>query len=235
MKKNILSWVVGLVSCVVSLFYIQPVSFAAPCYGTHMPDKGKLSIGGQAHVIENKKLKGDYGKVSSRQYFYQMSWGVFDWFSLDGKIGIGDVTYRQPNKDKVTYQTNCAGGYGFRAKIYKNDRQKIDVVCGFQHISVHPGTKVIDGSTNYVILDDWQGSSLVSKDLGLFTPYIGGRLTRLDVIHRIKGNSRKRKSSEVDFLPVVGTDYNLSNSSFINIEARFIKEISFNIGFTHNF
>lgn len=200
-----------------------------------MPAADKWSAGGQAHIIENRKLKGDWGKVSSRQYFYQISWSVFDRFCLDGKIGVGDVTYRAPDTGKTTYPANFVGGYGFRAKLYKDDEHKIDAVAGFQHLSVHPGAKVINGATNEVILDDWQGSALISKGFGAFTPYIGTRLTRLDLIHRIKGEAKKRKKTDVDFGAVAGIDFNFTESSSINIEGRFIEETSFNVGITHNF
>lgn len=211
------------------------LAFAAPCYGTHMPSAGKWNVGAQAHIITNRKLKNPYGKISSSQYFYQMSWGIFDRFCLDGKIGAGDVTYRAPDTGKTTYPANFAGGYSFRVRLYRNDAQKIDAVAGFQHTSVHPGTKKINDTTNYVILDDWQGSAVISKSFGMFTPYIGSRLTRLDLIHRIKGGERKRKKSDVDFGAVIGGDFNLTKSSSINIEGRFIEETSFNIGFTHDF
>lgn len=238
------SWEFGVGKFIVYLFVflmllthnsVLQTIYAAPCYGTHMPSAGKWIAGAQAHIITNRKLKNPYGKISSSQYFYQMSWGIFDRFCLDGKIGAGDVTYRAPDTGKTTYPANFAGGYSFRVKLYRNDAHKIDAVAGFQHISVHPGTKKINETTNYVILDDWQGSALISKGFGVFTPYVGGRLTRLDLIHRIKGEARKRKKTDVDFGAVAGIDFNFTESSSINIEGRFIEETSFNVGITHNF
>jgi len=212
------------------------VLYAAPCYGTNMPNKGKWNVGAQVHVIENRKLTDDYGKVASTQYLYEMSYGVFDWLSLDGKIGVGDVTHKpSAGLPKTTYPYNFAGGYGLRIKPYKNAGQKIDVVCGFQHISVHPTARQVNGTTNYVILDDWQGSALISKGISRFTPYAGARFTRLDLIHRISGTERVRKRSDARILPVVGIDFNITEGSFINAELRFIDETSFNVGFTHNF
>jgi len=209
---------------------------AAPCYGTHFPDKGKWNIGAQVHVIENRALKKDYGKVSSTQYFYLMSFGVFSWLSIDGKIGVGDITYKPSGgAEKTNFPTNFAGGYGFRIKPYKNEQQKIDFVLGFQHISVHPGSKIVNGAANSVILDDWQGSVLISKDFGLLTPYAGARLTRLDLIQKIEGQSRFRKKSDVDICPVIGADFNFTKQDFLNVEGSFIKETSFSLGFTHNF
>ncbi len=230
--KHILLFVIFLlliISCDL------PAVYGAPCYGTNMSSRNKFSMGAEVNVINNRDLADDNGKASSRQYFYKLSYGLTDWFCLDGKIGVGDITYKPGNAEKTVYPTNFAGGYGFRIKVYKNEQQKIDAVCGFQHISVHPGTKMINGTTNSVILDDWQGSALVSKNFGLLTPYAGTRLTRLDIIHRISGDGRKRHKSDVDFDGVVGTDINLTKSSFINIEGRFIRESSFNFGFTHNF
>jgi hypothetical protein len=200
-----------------------------------MPKKDKWTAGGGVHVIKNRHLRKDFGEVSSRQYFYQMSFGVFDWFSLDGKIGIGDVKYRPSSGNDTDFPANFAGGYGFRVKPYRNEAQGIETVFGFQHISVHPGSKNVNGVKNEVILDDWQISGLLSKQIGRFTPYAGARLTRLDLIHRVKGLGRERKESDVDICPVVGADFNFTRSDFLNAEVRFVEETSFNIGFTHNF
>lgn len=209
--------------------------YAAPCYGTHFPNKDKWSVGAQVHAIENRSLKKDFGKAASTQYFYQMSFGVFDWFSLDGKIGVGDVKYKASSGEKTSYPVNFAGGYGFRIKPYKNEAQKIETVFGFQHISVHPGSKKVSGVKNTVILDDWQISGLLSKGIGNFTPYAGARLTRLDLIHRIEGSGRERKESDVDVCPVVGADFNFTPSDFLNAEIRFVEETSFSLALTHNF
>jgi hypothetical protein len=233
--KCFVIWYLSFVIILSFVFCHSSFVYAAPCYGTNMPNSGKWNVGAQTHIITNRELKNSYGKVSSRQYFYMMSYGVFRWLSLDGKIGVGDVTHKAPDTAKTTYPTGFAGGYGFRAKIYENDAQKIGAVMGFQHISVHPDGKSVNNVTNLVILDDWQGSALVSKDFGFFTPYIGARLTRLDLIHKIKDNSRKRKSSEVNIGAVVGADLKINEAFFINTEGRFIEETSFNIGFTYNF
>src|SRR3989338_2444315 len=126
--------------CIFLSFFIflstinhQPSTvLAAPCCGRYMPAKGKWNAGAQTHIITNRKLRSPYGKVASRQYFYQMSWGVLDWFCLDGKIGIGDVTYKSQGLD-TAYPLNFAGGYGFRARYYRNAKHGVDAILGFQH------------------------------------------------------------------------------------------------------
>ena len=218
-----------------TMVYGLSTIYAAPCYGTQMPKSDKWTAGVEADVIAKRKLSDSYGEISSRQYYYQITWGVIDWFCIDAKVGVGDITYKPQTGDKTTFGTNFAGGYGFRVKPYSNPANGVDAVLGFQHISVHPSGKIIDGNTNNVIIDDWQGSALVSKGIGLFTPYIGTRLSRIDLIHKIKTEGRKRKKSDVDFTGVAGVDYKIGNNYFVNAETRFIKETSFNIGLTYNF
>lgn len=232
LAKTLILFFILLLSAAV---YPLSASYAAPCYGTRFPNKGKLNIGAQAHIIKNRELKKDFGKVSSQQYFYQMSYGIFHWLSIDGKIGIGDVTYRPQGSAKINYPSSFAGGYGFRVKPYKNDQERIEAVFGFQHISVHPYSKQVNSVTNTVILDDWQVSALVSKGISRFTPYAGARLTRVDLIHRIKNQGRERKESDVEICPVIGTDFNINESSFLTFEASFVKEVSFSAGITYNF
>lgn len=211
--KNFLFWSVILIFD----FYTLNFSYAAPCYGTRMPEKNRFFAGFESYSLLKRYLEDDYGKLRSQQEFYKMSYGVFDWLSIDLKAGAGDIKQHPVGSDEVDYSTNFAGGYGLRVKFF--EKNNVRAVFGFQHISVHPKSRDVDGVRNKAILDDWQASLLASYDIKRVTPYLGVRWSRVDYIHK-QADTRKRKMSdgsrEVGF--IYGFDLALNERLWLNIE-----------------
>jgi hypothetical protein len=206
--------------CFLICFCIFSLSYAAPCYGTKMPQKNHFFTGLQTYAVLSRRLEKDYGKIRSLQNFFLLSYGVFDWLSIDLKGGAGNIKQRPEAGSKLNYSAYLGGGYGFRLRLY--DRDKTKMVFGFQHISVHPQTVVVNGSKNKAVLDDWQFSFLVSHDFFKLTPYIGTRWSRMDNIHWVDG-VRKREKSDLGKSVglIVGMDIPVSKNIWFNIEGQF--------------
>ena len=85
-------------------------SYAAPCYGTRLPEKNEFDLGLQNYTILKRYQENDLGKLRSTQDFLLLSYGVFDWFSIDLKGGAGDIKQHPLGADEVRYSTNFAGG-----------------------------------------------------------------------------------------------------------------------------
>ncbi|MBU4376187.1 MAG: hypothetical protein KKD29_01765, partial [Candidatus Omnitrophica bacterium] len=157
--------------------------WAAPAYGTHMPEKRHFTCGLEGDFLIDRNLDNDEGATSGNRYFFTLSYGALEWFSFDGKIGVGDAHWdRAQGNDDLNYSSNFAGAYGFRIKGYENEEQRIKAVAGFQHISVHPNAKNQGAQKHKTIIDEWQGSIVVSKDIGVFVPYLGARYGTVDFI-----------------------------------------------------
>lgn len=193
---------------------------AAPCYGTRMPEKNTLFCGLQTHAIINRYLEGQQGKLRSTQHFLLLSYGVFDWFSIDLKGGAGNIKQHPLGSDEVDYSSSFNGGYGFRLKLY--DKEKTKVVFGFQHISVHPRKTHLNGTKHTAVLDDWQVSILVSHKILKLTPYLGTKWSRVDYIHWIE-EDRKRIMSDLtkDIGMVLGLDFDINEKIWLNLEGQF--------------
>lgn len=204
------------------IFYIcfHSSLWAAPCYGTKMPQKNKIFMGLQTHNIFKRDLRNNYGEIKSMQHFLLMSYGVFDWLSIDLKGAAGNINQNPPGSDEVDYSYGFAGGYGLRIKLL--DKEKVDVVFGFQHISVHPKNTHVQSVKNKAILDDWQVSLLASYDFNKLIPYLGAKWSRVDYIHWIE-DSRKRKMSDRNKSVglVAGFDIPLDENMWINIEGQY--------------
>ncbi|OGX28459.1 MAG: hypothetical protein A2705_03585 [Omnitrophica WOR_2 bacterium RIFCSPHIGHO2_01_FULL_52_10] len=201
---------------------------AAPVYGTRLPEKRHLVVGGQTHAVRNRDLEDARGEMSSLQHFLLLSFGITDWLSLDLKGGAGDIEQDPPggslpadNGNKIEYPAFVGGGYGFRVRLYNDERVK--AVFGFQHISIHPYSVFIGNTKNKAVLDDWQFSLLGSYDLKWLTPYAGAKWSRMDYLHW-EEDFRKRKQSDLDKSAglVVGMDIPFGRRMWLNAEGQFL-------------
>jgi len=228
--KNLKFWILFLIFD----FCIFNFSHAAPCYGTKMPGKNKFFAGLQNYSIYKRSLKDDNGKLRSLQDFVTVSYGVFDWLSIDLKGGAGDIKQHPENSGEIRYNAGFSGGYGFRVRFL--DKNKMKAVFGFQHISVHPSSRNLAGVKNQAILDDWQASLFASYEFNFATPYIGTRWSRVDYIHKVNGD-RKRVMSDLDKSVglIVGIDVPLNKKIWLNLEGSFFDSSALACGLNYAF
>ncbi|MDD4980509.1 MAG: hypothetical protein PHC54_04460 [Candidatus Omnitrophica bacterium] len=199
-----------------------------------MPEKKEFFTGVQTHTIFKRYLENEYGKVRSFQNFLLLSYGVYDWLSIDLKGGAGNIKQRPTTSDEVDYRTGFAGGYGLRLRLY--DKGNLKMVFGFQHISVHPKSTHLGTVKNQAILDDWQASLLVSYDFSRksgippsikqwagkkFTPYLGTRWSRIDYIHTVAGDKKRKMSDRTKSIGLIlGLDLPLTQKTWVNLEGQ---------------
>jgi hypothetical protein len=193
---------------------------AAPCYGTKLPQKNKVFVGLQSYSVFKRYLDNGAGKLRSQQEFLLLSYGVLNWLSIDLKGGAGYLKQHPLGNDELDYPTFLGGGYGFRIKFF--DRQKAKMVFGFQHISIHPRTIEVEGSKHKAVSDDWQFSLLASYDFKKITPYLGMRWSRMDYIHWVDDNNRRRVKSDLGKSTglIAGIDIPVSEKIWLNLEGQ---------------
>jgi hypothetical protein len=199
-----------------------------------MPDKKGFSVGVETYSIFKRYLEDQNGKLRSWQEFLLLSYGVYDWLSIDLKGGSGYIKQHPVANDELDYPTSFAGGYGFRLKLY--DKKKYKVVFGFQHISVHPQSIHLGSVKNKAVLDDWQFSFLVSRDFTKITPYLGTRWSRIDYIHWV-GDDRERIMSDltksIGF--IFGLDVPLTKKVWVNLEGQLFDSEAASCSVNYNF
>ena len=206
---------------IILFFCFHSASLAAPCYGTKLPGQGEFFGGFETHSILKRDLEADYGRLRSTQHFFRISYGVWDWLSLDLKGGAGNLKQHPKGSDEIDYNSSFAGGYGFRIKFC--DWERVKMVIGFQHISVHPKSVHLDGVKQSSILDDWQVSFLASYDFSKITPYLGVKLSRVDYIHWVEEDRKRRMSNLTKSTGLVcGLDIILTEKTWFNLEGQFL-------------
>lgn len=230
MKKRLL---IALLVAIIPL--IGRAAFAIPSFGTNMPKGKEWRHGARGDLIFGRRVES-YKEAEISSYHYTLSIGLFDWLCLDGMAGVGTITSEYINSEKLRYTANFSGGYGWRAKIYKNKDWGIDWVIGFQHMSVHPGTRrQVKGRKHEIIWDDWQLSTTVSKKLWRFTPYCGTKWSTVYLISKTDGDWRRKLSKGTPVGLIIGTDFEINDRLFVSAEGRFIDETGLNAGFTFKY
>ena len=219
---------------VVTLFTAYSL-FAAPTDGTNIPYKGKYITGYQNNSIFKHDLAGSYGNVRSLQNYYTLSYGVFDWLTLDGKIGFGDVREKGGVHPKVYHNYGFAGGYGFRLRVMDDAANKVRVVTGFQHTSTHPANRNLSGDKRMAIYEDWQLSLVSSKDIGIVTPFAGAKVSYGNLIQKTNDIDRKNRPPRYYAGAVIGCSIKLTKNTFMSVEGHFIDETSLSSGIYYTF
>lgn len=220
-----------IVSAFSSLFCVSS-AVAIPSFGTLMPKGGEYQGGARVDLIFDRDVK-DYESAETAAYYYKASYGLADWFSIDTLVGIGNVRSDHILDEKeLRYPNHFSGGYGWRAKLYKNEKYGIDWICGFQHVSTHPDKQWYNGRKYKVIWDDWQLSTLISKEIWALRPYCGVKWSFVYLISKVDNNRNRRLSNGHPIGLVVGTDVRINDYIYLNVESRFFDETALNAGFT---
>lgn len=222
-----------LIFLVLCHFPIHP-SAATQCYGTKMPERNKFFAGFESYSVFKRYQESDLGKLRSQQQFFTLSYGAFDWWSIDLKAGAGNIKQHAPGTEEISYASSFAGGYGLRFRLLEAERFK--AVFGFHHISVHPKNKHVGSQKNKAILDDWQVSALASYDFGKISPYLGTRWSRLDYIHW-QGSTRKRVMSDLtkDIGLIAGFNLYLNDRLWLNLEGQAFDSEACSVSLNYSF
>ena len=221
--------IICAVFAVICLLTVSP-SYAVPTYGTEMPEKGEGEVGYQSNIIFRRDMNDSHGHINSAQNYLDISYSPLGWLTLDAKIGMGDLLRKGGNHPKVDFNSGFAGGYGFRIMALNDPKNKVKVVAGFHHISVHPPSKNIDSGKQQAIIDDWEWSIVASKSIGIFTPYAGGTVGFGDLIYMTNEIDRKVRFSRYCGGIVGGCSVRVTKDISVNVESHFINETSLSAG-----
>lgn len=222
------------------------VCYASPLYGPKMPERGKWYTGFETNLVFGRDMHKGLGSAESCQYFYNASYGIYDWFSFDGKLGVGDFEFDTRDLGRLDYNFGFSGAYGVRFKVYNNEEEKLKAILGFQHISIHPPKRELNGVKYAAIWDEWQISFLVSKDLWKLEPYLGMKISQLYIIRKDTLQDDWAWNGARDHFGIlVGSSVDLSDiyvpigyrhflrNWFLNLEARFIDETAFEVALSY--
>ena len=223
----------------IIIFFLASTSLvsAAPSNGTRLLAMGEVEVGYEYNNMFRRDLALSYGILKTQDHFFIASVGLFDWLTLDGKAGIGDVMQKDTTHlPKLEYRDGFAGGYGFRVRFFDHPQTGVRIIAGLQHISVHPQDRSIDDDKYESFLDDWQVSAIATRRFTFFTPYVGMKLSDCEIVYNINKHDKKRRYSENHIGFLFGSDFWLFDDKVrVNAEARFFDETAFSTAIAYLF
>ncbi|MBU1808171.1 MAG: hypothetical protein KJ661_01280 [Candidatus Omnitrophica bacterium] len=216
--------------CAALVIDLTDSLLAAPSNGTRFPPQWKIESGYEYNVMFERPLARSFGDLKTQDHLYTLSFGVFDWLAVDGQAGIGDVIESDGKLPKLEYNTGFAGGYGFRARVFANEKWGLRAILGGQHICVHPQGRTIDNNKYEAILDDWQISAIIAKDFKQITVYTGISGSDCEVIYKLNKHDTKRISSDSYIGLITGVElYLFDDKARIGAEGRFFSETALSV------
>lgn len=222
-------------SLLFSIFYfLSSICYAAPVYGPKMPKRSQWFIGFEGNLVFKREMKKNLGDAESNQYFYNASYGLYDWFSFDGKLGMGDAEFDTREAGKLDFGSGFSGGYGARFRIYNNQENMIKAIFGFHHISAHPPKEVIHNMKYAAIWDEWQVSLLLSKAIGKIEPYVGVKASELFIIRKDNITDEWAWNGAKDHVGIfAGAAIDLPKNWLLDVEGRFIDETALSVALSY--
>ena len=222
-----------LITAVILLVFSLNV-IAIPSEGNFLPEEGSSVWGFQFNNIFSRDFNKVEGKGSTRQYFLKASYGLTKRFFLDGKIGLGSVSFKRNDGIDLNFSSGFAGGYGFRYLLFEDEQSGWKSIGGFQHISCHPFKDTAADVKHRVIWDEWQGTWLFIKGFEKADVYFGPQYSAVQLKYKVD-DFRRRLKSEDYWGVLLGTDYSLSEKTSVNIEIRLLDEWAVNTGIYYRF
>lgn len=224
-------------SIVIISFTFAGALFAAPSNGTRLLEGGKIEAGYEYSNMFKRPLGRSYGNLRTADHFFILSVGIFEWLTLDGKVGAGDVRLKGGiHLPKLEFRTGFAGGYGLRVRFFEHAGTGVRIIVGAQHLSVHPQDRSIDDDKYESFLDDWQVCGLVTRKFKYLTPYAGMKLSDCELVYNINKHDKKRRYSLDHIGFVFGSDFwILEDRIRVNVEARLFDENAFSTAVAYMF
>ncbi|MFH1062958.1 MAG: hypothetical protein V1747_08785 [Candidatus Omnitrophota bacterium] len=222
-----------IIFLIILLLFCQNAG-AIPSEGDFIPGLNKTIWAVQSNNIFLRDFNKVEGKASTGQCFIQASYGLSERFFLDGKVGVGSISFERNDGVKLDFPTGFAGGYGFRYLAYENKKNNIKSIFGFQHISCHPYKDTVNDVQYHVIWDEWQGTWLFIKEYAKAAIYCGPQYSSAQLKYKVD-SWRRRLKSEDSWGMLIGGNYNINKNLTVTAEARFFDEWALNFGISHEF
>ncbi len=234
MPKCAITKLSAICAIAFAVSFVAGTARAIPSFGAKMPKQWSSHHGARTDFIFDREVK-DYKTARARTYHYTLSIGLTDWLSFDGMVGLGDVTGEYRNSNELKFPAHFSWGYGWRARLYKNEEYNLDWVFGFQHMSTHPQKRHALRKKYSIIWDEWQLSTVIAKDIWKLTPYCGMKYSFVYLIDTVDGDRHRRHSNGSPIGLIIGTDMRMTDNIFVNVEGRFVDEKGLNAGLTYRY
>lgn len=192
--------------------------------------KGRWVMGLGGGGLFGRDMKGD-AKVTLSQGGHFRGYGLTDWLSIYGKLGLAflevdDASILKTLDPGTTnrFGLNVLSSVQLKARLWQNATQDLEWDGSVRYVDIRARHK----GKNELRWHEWQLATSVAKGFGRFTPYAGVSYSIVDITYRVRENGKLLKQGTYDqdqpldiFL---GMDYafGASEDVFVNVEVSFL-------------
>lgn len=205
--------------------------------------KGKWAMGLGGGVTPERSLKGS-AEARVYQAGHFRGYGLTDWLSLYGKIGLASIEVDDPAivktsdpSSKNDFGLNILSSLQLKGKLFEHKRTGWEWDGSIQYVDMRRRHK----GKNEGRWHQWQFATSVAKPLGRLTPYAGVQYSIVDFTYRVRenGNLVRQDKYEEDS-PVgafFGTDWSFGQSEdvVLNVETSYHDGAEVNVGIAYLF
>jgi hypothetical protein len=205
--------------------------------------KGKWLFGLVTGGFPVRELDGG-ADTAMFQVAHTRGYGLTDWLSIYGKLGVAYLELDDPLVVKEGGSTTHRFGAHFisggqvKVKFFESKRHRWEWDGSVQYTDVRRRHR---GKKNEVRFHDWQFATGLAKSLGRFKPYAGVKYSIVDMTFRARQGGVLLKQGEhesehsVGFF--VGTDFSMGQYEdvVINVESGYVDGAEVVVSLAHNF
>lgn len=205
--------------------------------------KGKWAMGLGTGVIPKRNLKGNADALVY-QFGHFRGYGLTDWLSVYGKIGLAYIAVDDPSIVK-TGSPSATNRFGFnvlssvqvKGKLFEHERTGLEWDGSVQYVDMRKRHK----GGNEGRWHQYQFATSVAKSLGSLKPYAGVQYSLVDFTYRVRENGTLlRQDKYEEDSPVgcfFGTDWYFGRSEdvILNIETSYLDGAEVNVSIAYTF
>lgn len=205
--------------------------------------KGKWAMGLGAGVIPQRNLKGN-AEALLYQFGHFRGYGLTDWLSVYGKIGLAYIEVDDPSIVKTgspstanRFDANVLSSIQVKGKLFEHERTGWEWDGSLQYVDMRKRHK----GKNEGRWHQYQLATSVAKSLGNLKPYAGIQYSIVDFTYRVRENGnllrqdKYEEESPVGFF--FGTDWYFGRSEdvILNVESSYVDGAEVNVSIAYTF
>jgi hypothetical protein len=205
--------------------------------------KGQWAMSASGGAAPNRTLHGD-AEVRLYQGGHARGYGLTDWLSVYGKIGLAHLEVDDPTIIKLN-QSSSTNSFGFnlfteaqiKARLWQHVPTGFEWDGSLQYIDIRAGHK----DKNEGRWHEWQFASSVAKPFGRVKPYLGAKLNLLRMFYKVRQNGavvqqgHYREDHPIGMF--IGSDVSLGSSEdvVLNVETSYQDGLETNLALQYVF
>ncbi|MBI3330860.1 MAG: hypothetical protein HYZ96_01960 [Candidatus Omnitrophica bacterium] len=205
--------------------------------------KGKWAMGLGGGVAPERSLKGN-AEALVYQFGHFRGYGLTDWLSVYGKIGLAYIAVDDPSIVKVSdrnstndFDANVLSSVQLKGKLFEHKRTGWEWDGSIQYVDMRKRHK----GKNEGRWHQYQFATSLAKPFGPLKPYVGVQYSIVDFTFRVREQGtvlrqgRYEEDSPVGFF--VGTDWYVGRSEdvILNVETSYLDGAEVNVAIAYTF